>query len=200
MKDIRKILIPLLVVILVAGAGVIAFSVFKPHTFTGTVIQSESPSPDLELLAHTGERVRLSDYRGQVVVLFFGYTFCPDVCPTTAGQLARAVDELGKKTDEVQVFFISIDPERDTPERLATYVTHFDERFIGLTGSEDEVAEAAALYGIFFEKQEGTADTGYLVDHTAYVIVLDREGYLKLLFPYGTSGVDMARDIAYIAR
>ena len=146
----------------------------RPHVFHGMVMQSPDPAPDFTLTAHTGQPVSLSDFRGKLVLLYFGYTFCPDVCPTTLVELAKAVNLLGRKAEQVQVVMISVDPARDTPEKLAEYVTHFHPSFLGMTGTPDEIAAVAALYGIFYEKQEGTEATGYLVDHTATVTVISR--------------------------
>ena len=93
---------------------------------------------------------------------------------------------------------ISVDPARDTPEILAEYVSHFHPGFIGVTGTPEEIAQVAASYGIFYEAHEGTAATGYLVDHTATVLVIDQEGHLKLVFPFGTTAEDIAKDLAYL--
>jgi protein SCO1/2 len=166
----------------------------RPYTFHGTVIQSPEPAPAFTLQSADGP-VSPSDFEGQVVVLFFGYTFCPDVCPTTLADLAGAMRLLGDEADDVQVVFVSVDPARDTPERLAEYVSSFDPRFIGITGTEAEVAAAAAVYGIFYEKHEGTPASGYLVDHTATAMVIDRKGRLKLVLPFGTGAQDIAADL-----
>jgi protein SCO1/2 len=107
---------------------------------------------------------------------------------------------LGAQADEVQTIMISVDPERDTPEMLAEYVTHFHPSFIGVTGSPEKIAEVATLYGIFYEAHEGTAATGYLVDHTATVMVVDQSGHLKLVFPFGTPAEDIAEDLAYLLK
>ncbi len=133
-------------------------------------------------------------------MLFFGYTFCPDVCPTTLNELAQAMEILGKKSSQVQVIFVSVDPERDTPEHLAEYVSLFDPNFIGATASEEQLASLATLYGIYYEKEESNTDGGYLVSHTATVLVIDKKGYLKLLLPYGTSAEAIAADVAYLLR
>ena len=172
----------------------------RPHVFHGMVMQSPELAPDFTLTDHTGRPVSLRDFRGKLVLLYFGYTFCPDVCPTTMAELAKAMNLLGKKADRVQVIMISVDPARDTPEKLAEYVTHFHPSFLGLTGTPDEIAQIAALYGIFYEKQEGTEATGYLVNHTATVTVIDRKGYVRLIFPFGTSAEAIADDLAYLLR
>jgi protein SCO1/2 len=132
-------------------------------------------------------------------VLYFGYTFCPDVCPTTLSEWARAMELLGPKADQVQVLMITVDPTRDTAEKLGAYLTHFDPRFIGLVGSEDEIARIATLYGIYYQKHNEGGDN-YLVDHTATQTVIDREGYIKLIFPFGATAKDIANDLNYMLR
>ena len=172
----------------------------RPHTFHGTLVQSEQVSPDLSLTTQNAQKASLSDYRGKLVVLYFGYTFCPDVCPTTLSEVNKAVNLLGDKAEDVQVVMVTVDPERDTPEKLGTYLEHFNPDFLGMTGTQEEIDNAAALYGVFFQKHEGTEATGYLVDHTASLMILDEEGHLKLIFPFGTSGNDIADDLSYLLR
>lgn len=169
---------------------------FRPHTYTGTVVRSEMPAASFTLESTTGP-VSPGDFAGDVVVLFFGYTHCPDVCPTTLATLAAAMDLLGPTADEVHVVFVSVDPGRDTPASLADFVTRFDERFVGVTGDPDVIADIAALYGIYYEAH-GTSGS-YLVDHTATVSVLDRDGYLSLVFPFGTPADAVAADLAALA-
>ncbi len=176
-----------------------AWDRFRPYAFHGTVLQSAEPAFDFELQSADGP-VRLSDFRGKVVLLYFGYTFCPDVCPTTLFEVQRTMELLGDDADQVQLIMISVDPARDTPERLKEYVQYFHPSFIGVTGSEDAIAEVATHYGIYYQKHEGTPATGYLVDHTATLTVVDRKGYVKLVFPYGTPAEDMAADLAYLIR
>jgi protein SCO1/2 len=147
-----------------------------------------------------GERVELATLRGKYLVLYFGYTFCPDVCPTTLNDLAKALEILGEDAEQVQVAMITVDPERDTPEHLRRYLTSFDPSFIGFTGTPEEIAAVATAYGIFYEKHEGSAATGYLVDHTATVSVIDPDGYLRMLFPFGTSSEEIAADLQTFLR
>lgn len=174
---------------------------FRPHTFHGTVLQSSDPSYDFTLNIADGKTVQLSDFRGKVVLVYFGYTFCPDVCPATLGAVKTALDELGKKADEVQVIMVSVDPGRDTPEKLAEYVHHFHPAFIGGTSSSEEIEKIAALYGIFYEVSKETTSNGdYLIDHTATLMVIDRDGYLKLVFPFGVTGAEIADDLKYILK
>lgn len=192
------------IVVLIALVVFIGWQVgqrVRPYQFHGRVLQSPEPAPDFELTGPGGQRVRLSDFRGKIVLLFFGYTFCPDVCPTTMRDLGQAMRLLPPdKAKQVQVIMISVDPERDTPERINEYVRNFHPSFIGLTGTPDEIARVATLYGIFYQKEEGSAATGYLVTHTATVTLINKEGYIKLVFPFGTAPEEFAADISYILR
>ncbi len=177
---------------------------FRPHDFAGTVVQSPEPAYDFELLSAEGP-VRLSDFRGKWVLLFFGYTYCPDVCPTTLADLARVMELLGKDAEKLQVIMISVDPKRDTPERMATYVQHFHPSFIGLTGTDEQIREVATRYGIFYNYPEGQEKEGYPVEHTASTLLINPEGYLKVVFPptFGPDGItpeQMAADLKYLLR
>ncbi|MDX1413623.1 MAG: SCO family protein [Candidatus Promineifilaceae bacterium] len=168
------------------------------YTYHGTVIQSPEPANNFTLTGKDGKPVSLSDFQGKVVLIYFGYTFCPDVCPATMVELANAVEHLGGEAAQTQVIMVSVDPARDTKEVLNEYVTHFNPSFVGLTGSEDEIAAAATPLGIFYEKHEGTAASGYLIDHTASVIAIDPDGYLRLIYPFNTPGSAIAEDVLHL--
>jgi protein SCO1/2 len=170
---------------------------FQPHIFAGAVIQSTQKAPRLELQASDGTTIKMTDFEGQVVVVYFGYTSCPDVCPATLSKLADAVDILGEKADDVQIMMVSVDPARDTPDLLADYVEHFHPNFLGVTGDEATVNRIATLYGVFYQKSDGTEATGYTIDHTSTVILVDREGYLKLVLPFEGTAEQIAADIDY---
>ena len=182
------------------GFALIAFGMFirervLPPNYHGTYFTSTAPVADFELTAHTGSRVSLSDFRGKLLVLYFGYTFCPDICPTTLYELNQATEILGANAAEVQIAMVSVDPLRDTPEQLAEYVTYFNPNFLGMTGTLEEIAFAATEFGIYFEQHNGTDAIGYLVDHTSSMVVLDRAGNLRLVLPFGTAGADIASDL-----
>ena len=191
-----KILLGTFAIILGLVTGVYFF---RPHTFHGTVIQSPETSYDFNLTGGKGD-VSLSDFRGKLVLIYFGYTFCPDVCPATLGQVNQAMKQLGSKAEDIQLIMISLDPERDTPAKLEEYVAHFNPTFLGITGTQEQVETVASLYGIFYEKKEGSAASGYLIDHTATLMVIDREGYLKLVFPFGVTADEIADDLKYMLK
>ncbi len=167
----------------------------ESHEFVGTVLTDPQPAPAFSLTADTGETASLADYEGQVVLLYWGYTFCPDVCPASLAELAAAVSLLGEDKDKVQVAMISVDPMRDTPEVLGDYVDHFDQSFVGFTGTQAEIEQVALDYNVYFAAAEGTAATGYLVDHWAGVMLIDRDGRLVEMLSYGTTSEDIAADV-----
>lgn len=161
----------------------------------GILLDATSEPADFTLNSSLGRPVSLADYRGKHTLLYFGYTFCPDVCPTTLADLRMMMTALGDKAQDVQVLFVSVDPERDTPERLAAYLTYFDPSFVGLTGTPQEIEPIASKFGIFYQKHEADSAANYLVDHTSVVVVVDPEGRPRLVFPHGTSGEQMAEDM-----
>lgn len=171
-----------------------------PREFYGTVIQSPHPQGNFTLTSAGDTAVELHDYRDKVVVLYFGYTFCPDVCPATMVELKKAMTELGDDAEDVQVMMVSVDPLRDTPDEVDAYAKHFHPSFIGLTGTEDEILAVTTPMGVFFEKHEGTEETGYLIDHTASVTVIDKKGHLRLVYPFNAQGADIAADLRYLVR
>lgn len=183
----------------IAGGAVFAASQFlRPPSFHGMELQSPKPATDFTLMGHNGQPVSLSDYQGQIVLLYFGYTTCPDVCPATLAELRQARASLGKSADKVQVLMVTVDPERDTEVLLADFMPHFDPSFIGLTGRPEQIAEVATYYGIYYARHEGDTALGYLVDHTATVMLIDRQGYLRLVYPFGTPADDIAADLRYL--
>lgn len=175
------------------------FNRLRPYQFHGTVLQSPQPAPDFTLQGATGN-VSLSDFRGKMVILYFGYTYCPDVCPASMSAVAGAMEIIGKKAERVQVIMVSVDPDRDTPAEIDAYAKHFNPNFVGVTGSAEEIAQVATLYGIYYAKEEGSAASGYLVEHTATLMVIDERGALKLLLPFGVTAEEIAADLNYMLR
>lgn len=140
-----------------------------------------------ELTDQAGHRRTDVDFRGKLVVLYFGYTFCPDVCPTELQSISLALDKLGAAAEAVQPLFITVDPERDTPARLAEFVSSFHPRLIGLTGSLAEIRKTATAYRTFFAKNSAMASGEYSVDHTGFIYLIGKEGrYLGFLPPGAT--------------
>ncbi len=134
---------------------------------------------DFTLTGPQGVRVGLQDFRGHVVLLFFGYTYCPDICPTTMVDLRDVINALGGQSAHVQTIFVSVDPERDSPERLRDFVAYFHPSFKGLTGSRQEIDRVVRQYGAVYFRQEVESAAGYLFAHTSYVFLIDKEGLLR---------------------
>lgn len=166
--------------------------------FRSTDITGAPYGRSLELADHTGKPRRLEDWRGKAVVLFFGFTHCPDVCPTTLADIAQAVKELGPDAGRVQVLMVSVDPERDTPESLAKYVTAFDPRFLGLRGELEATKKVAAEFKIYFGKRK--IGDSYTVDHSGQSYVIDPQGRLRLLVRHDRIAQDLAHDLRALLR
>lgn len=177
------------------AAAVLAACSPKPVAFNATDITGGSFDPSFELTDHTGARRTLEDFRGKVVTVFFGFTQCPDVCPGTLIEMKEVMALLGEDSDRVQTLFITVDPERDTPEVLAAYVPAFDPRFLGLYGEPDEIARVARGYRVFYEKVPGSSPENYQINHTAASYVIDPQGELRLFVKHGSGAEALAHDI-----
>lgn len=150
---------------------------------------------DFKLTDHRGKTVQLADFRGKAVVLFFGYTQCPDVCPTTLSAMRDALGQLGDDAKRVQVLFVTVDPARDTPALLAQYVPSFHPGFLGLTGDEAAIATAAKEFRVFYGKQAPNAAGGYSVDHSTGSYGFDPQGRLRILIRHGEAPANIAADL-----
>ena len=144
-----------------------------------------------------GERVTDETFRGKYMLVSFGYTFCPDVCPAELQLMANAIDLLGAKAEKVTPIFITIDPQRDTVSQIAGYVDNFHPRMVGLTGTPEEVKEAASAYRVYYAKAEGAStSSGYLMDHSTFLYLMDPQGLYVTHFPYGITRENLADGIA----
>ncbi len=182
------------------GGGVAALvlalaSLAQGAEFKGGLLTPPKTAPDFTLTTQDGKDFRLSQERGNVIALWFGYTFCPDVCPTTLAELTQARTRLGADAKRFRIVFVTVDPERDTPTRLREYANAFSRSFTALTGPPERLAEVRKAYGVIAEKRvvAGTSAT-YLIDHSAFVYVIDPAGQLRLMFPFGMSKDDMVHD------
>ena len=168
--------------------------------FKSTDITGAGYGKALELTDHTGRARHLEDFRGKAVVLFFGFTHCPDVCPTTLAETAQVLKVLGADAEKVQVLFVTVDPERDKPEELAKYVTAFDPRFLGLYGDADSTRRAAKEFKIYYEKRAGSTPGSYSMDHSAQTYVIDPQGRLRLLLRAERIAEDLPADLRMLLR
>jgi protein SCO1/2 len=177
-----------------AGAWALAGCDRGGAAFKSTDVTGADYGRTLALTDHTGAPRTLADWKGKLVVLFFGFTQCPDVCPTTLATMADVMKRLGPDADRVQVVFVTVDPERDTQAVLAPYVTAFDPRFVGLWGDADATAKAAREFRVFFQKVP-LKSGGYSIDHTAASYVLDGQGRLRLYVRHQQTPDEIAADL-----
>jgi protein SCO1/2 len=185
------------------GVGIIFaawLTLQRPYTYNGSLLDPPLPAPDFSLRRANGEVFSLAERRGRFVLLFFGYTSCPDVCPTTLADFKHIFDRLGEQADSLDFVMVTVDPERDTLQKIQDYVSLFNPRFIGLSGDLDEVKSVWDAYGVFVEKEDTGSATGYLVSHTARVYVVDPHGNIPLTFPFGMEASAMAEDLAHLQR
>lgn len=155
-----------------------------PHPYSGTVMQAPTAAPSMDGLVYTdGSAVDIAAFDGDLLLVYFGYTNCPDVCPTTLSQVASARRMLGDDAERVQVLLISIDPDRDDLATLDQYVTAFDPDFLAATGEMADLERVASQYGIFFAEGEAVGEDDYAVDHTATLMGIDTDGHLRIVWP-----------------
>jgi protein SCO1/2 len=164
--------------------------------FRTGVLEPPAPAPDFTLRSDLGKTVRLHDWRGSVVLLYFGYTSCPDVCPTTLAEFAQVRKQLGAAAQHLRVALVTVDPGRDTPKRLRIYTRTFDPTFLGLTGPKKTLAKVWKAYGVYVQSHRvpGSSE-GYVVDHSATTFVIDADGRLRLAIPFGTPVEDIRHDL-----
>ncbi len=179
-----------LVALLIAGCGASSPSSFKNTDITGAEFGRA-----LSLSDQSGQPRTLADFKGKVVALFFGFTHCPDACPTTLATLKAVKEKLGPDGDKLQVLFVTVDPERDTPASLAKYVSAFDPSFIALAGNAEATAQVAKEFKVFYQKVPGKTQDSYSVDHTSSTYLYDTHGRLRLFVRYGESVDTILADI-----
>jgi len=186
-------LILILFLAIVSVMGYLIFQAKNKETFNG--FYNERVLSDFSLKDSSGNDVSLSKYKGKIVLLNFGYTSCPDICPTTLGNLRTIYSELDDKQDDVQVVFISIDPERDKAGKLDEYVKFFNNDFVGLTGTDDQLKKVSDVFNIFYFKEGIDADKDYLMSHPTSIYLIDREGKLILKYPHNTKQEYIVEDL-----
>ena len=167
----------------------------QPPSFAGIDITGADYAQGFDLVDHNGQRRTLQDFAGKVVVVFFGFTQCPDVCPTSLGELAQAKALLGDQGSRLQGIFISVDPERDTPAVMREYMANFDPSFLALHASLEQLPALAQSYKTYYKKVEGKTPTSYTMDHSAGSYVYDPQGRIRLYHRYGSGAEALAGDV-----
>lgn len=185
------------ILIAATGAILLSFAAFGAENpkFHNTDISGSGYGKTFRLTDQHGEERSLADFKGKVVTVFFGFTYCPDVCPTTLATMKTVKRELGENGKRLQVIFITVDPERDTQEQLARYMNAFDPSFIGLRGDAEATLQVAREFMVFFQKATGDTPDSYTIDHSAGTYIYDPQGHLRLHVRYGASAESMVDDI-----
>jgi len=170
----------------------------SPYRYQGSLIDPPPPAADFSLTDQSGQPFRLSDQRGKVVLIFFGYTHCPDVCPITLTDFRRIKEALGNKAEKVTFVFITVDPERDSVERLKAHLGNYDPAIIGLTGTRAELEPVWKSYGVYQAQRDEGSAAGYLVDHTARTYLIDPQGNWRLTYAFEMDHSAIIKDVQHI--
>ncbi|MCK9508218.1 MAG: SCO family protein [Pigmentiphaga sp.] len=185
---------------LIGAAAVLALSACQPNSlsFQGTDVTGATLGQDLSLTDHNGQARHLEDFKGKVPVVFFGFAQCPDVCPTTLAELVQVKEALGERAKDLQVVFVTVDPERDTPAVLKQYVTQFDPSFLALTGSPEEVSRVAQSFRVFYAKVPNQDGSSYTMDHSAGLYIFDKTGNIRVFARHNAGAEALAHDIGQL--
>jgi protein SCO1/2 len=186
--------------LLTGGISLLAACSPPQVSFSSVDVTGAEYGKGFELKDHNGQTRHLSDFAGKVVVMFFGYTQCPDVCPTSMTEMAGVKRALGSDGDRLQVLFVTVDPERDTPTVLKNYMANFDPSFLALYAPPDKLAELAKEYKIYYKKVEGKTDSSYTMDHSAGSYVYDSKGQLRLFTRYGSDPKGLTEDVRMLLK
>ena len=198
----KTILVGVLAFVLVGITALGVFLFSPPAGLRGAAYDKPyPPAPEIALTRDNGSTFRLSEMRGHAVLVFFGYTGCPDVCPTTMAELKTVMDKIGaQQAQNVKVLFVTVDPKRDTPQRAQEYANHFNRDFIGLSGTEAQLAQTWNAYGIFRQVTDETSETVYGIDHTARVTLIDQDGNLRSSYGTDTPVEDYIHDLKLLLK
>lgn len=180
--------------------GAVSLTQLGPYQYQGSLIEPALPAADFSLIRPDGSTFTLSERRGQVVVMFFGYTHCPDICPTTLVEYQNIIAALGEDTAAVDFLFITVDPERDTPDKMGAYVQFFSPHIIGLSAERPVLEAVWKSYGVYQQRQEAGSAAGYLVDHSTRMYVVDQLGNLVLTYPFGFETEKIIQDLQHLVR
>jgi len=184
-------------VVAISSIGLGGLYLSKPELFSSDNPAQVSISADFELTNQYGTIVRDEDFAGQWLLMFFGYTNCPDVCPTTIAEMSAVMAGLGEDSDKVQPIMVTIDPERDTPEALATYLDFFSPGLVGLTGTAEQISTTSKTFNVFYAKSaDPSAPDGYSMAHSSHVFLFNPDGEFIRLYRYGTSAETILEDLA----
>ena len=198
MNSKNIVVIVAVVVLIILGAFIRTRFFPSSYTYQGSLIDPALPAMQFELSQANGDVFKLADQQGKVVLIFFGYANCPDVCPATLAEFKQVYETLGDQADQVKFVFITIDPERDTLDAIESYVHAFNPNFVGLSGTENELQPVWDAFFVYREKVETDSALDYEMNHSTRVIVIDKNGNFRMTFPYGMAPQAMADDVVHL--
>ena len=179
---------------------VIIFAFTRPYILHGSEIVPSRSAPPISLPASDGSTFNLDQQQGKLVLLFFGYTSCPDVCPATLSEMRQVIAGLGERASSVQIVFITVDPQRDTTDKLKRYLSVFGPSFVGLSGSMEQLEPVWKEYGVYHQIQPIGTSGNYTVDHSAFIYVIDKKNQLRMTYPFGTDVEFILKDAAFLLK
>ncbi len=182
------------------GASAAGFFLTRPYTYHGTLFDSPQPAPELSLKDQNNQQFDLAAQKGSLILIFFGYTNCPDICPATMANLSQLYTLLGSQAKNVRVVFITVDPQRDTASQLQQFLAKFNPAFIGLTGSEQDLSPVWKSYGVYAQSQIIAGTSNYLENHSDAIYLVDKAGRLRLTYDYTTPVSDLLPDVLHLLK
>ncbi len=196
----RKYIFGLILSLSLVVVSVTGFFLTRPYRYHGTMFDSPQPAPDITLMDQHSQSFDLAAQKGNIVLVFFGYTNCPDICPATMANLSQLYDRLGAQAKNVRVVFVTVDPQRDTASQLQEFMAKFDSSFIGLTGMQQDLAPVWKSYGVFIQSQPIAGSSNYLENHSDAIYLVDKAGRLRLTYAYDTPVSDMLSDVLHLLK
>ena len=196
-----RIWIGIAAALVVGIAGILVFEANQPYVMHGSVIEPAVAAPGLTLVSSEGGSFRLEEQRGKILLVFFGYTYCPDVCPGTLAQLRQVMTKLGSQASSVQVVLATVDPKRDSPEQLKRFLSVFGSNYLGVTGSEEQLEPVWKAYGVYHAiRPVGENPNTYTVDHSTRIYLIDAQGRLRLTYPDASDIDGITRDLQFLLK
>jgi len=200
MEILRKYILGLVLGLAFVVVSVAGLILTKPYTFHGTLFDTPQPAPEFTLFDQHNQQFDLRAQTGNIVLLFFGYTNCPDVCPATLANFQQLSDRLGSQAKDVRFVFVTVDPQRDTAPKMQEYLAKFSAAFIGLAGSTQDLNPVWKSYGVFVQAQPAAGSENYLETHSDLIYLIDREGKLRLTYSNDVPVGDLLQDVQYLLR
>ncbi len=197
---LRKYVFGLVLSVTLVAAGVAGVVLTRPYTFHGTVFDAPQPAPEISLMDQNNQPFDLAAQKGNIVLIFFGYTNCPDICPATMANLSQVYAQLGSQAKNVRVVFVTVDPQRDTAPQMQQFIAKFNPAFTGLVGTEQDLSPVWKSYGVYIQSQAIAGSSSYLENHSDAIYLVDKTGRLRLAYDFTTPVSDLLSDVLHLLK